>query len=67
MTPPKVQSSARQPMIRAHIPGVPPRPEEPGWPSRPSIPGTPLTPGAPDWSVFAAGGPGAGPADPRVA
>ena len=49
MTPPKVRSSARQPMMRAHIPGVPPRPGEPGWPSRPSIPGTPLNPGGPDW------------------
>jgi ATP-dependent Clp protease, protease subunit len=46
MTSPKVQSSARQPMMRAHIPGIPSRPGEPGWPSRPSIPGTPLTP---DW------------------
>ena len=49
MTPPKVQGSARPPRIRAHIPGVPPSPEEPGWPSRPSIPGAPLTPGGPDW------------------
>jgi ATP-dependent Clp protease, protease subunit len=49
MTPPKVRSSARQPMMRGHIPGVPPRPGEPGWPSGPSIPGTPLNPGAPDW------------------
>ena len=46
MTPPRVQSSIRQPMMRAHIPGVPSRPDEPGWPSRP---GPPLTPGAPDW------------------
>jgi ATP-dependent Clp protease, protease subunit len=46
MTSQKVQSSARQPMMRAHIPGLPPRPGEPGWPSRP---GTPLTPGVPDW------------------
>ncbi len=49
MTPPRVKSSARQPGMRAHIPGVPPRPEEPGRPFRPSIPGIPLTPGAPDW------------------
>ena len=49
MTSSKVRSSARQPMMRAHIPGVPPRPGEPGWPSRPSIPGTPLNPGGPDW------------------
>jgi ATP-dependent Clp protease, protease subunit len=55
MMPPKVRSSARQPMMRAHIPRIPPRPGEPGWPSRPSIPGTPptpgtpSTPGAPDW------------------
>jgi len=46
MTPPKVRISARQSGMRAHVPGVPPRPGEPGWPS---IPGTPLTPGAPDW------------------
>ena len=49
MTPPKVQGSDRLPKIRAHIPGVPPGPEEPGWPSRPSIPGAPFPPGAPDW------------------
>lgn len=49
MTPPTVQSSARDLMMRAHIPAVPPRPGEPGWPSRPSGPGTPLTPGTPDW------------------
>ena len=55
MTPPKVQSSARQPGMRAHIPGVPPRPEEPGWPFRPSVPGTP---GAPDWPVTPPEAPG---------
>jgi len=44
MTSPKVQRSARQSGMRAHIPGVPPRSQEPGWPS---IPGAPLTPGAP--------------------
>ena len=49
MTPPKVQGSVRQPMMRADIPRIPPRPGEPGWPSKPSIPGAPLTPGAPDW------------------
>ena len=49
MTPPRMKSSARQPVMHAHIPGVPPRPEEPGRPFRPSIPGIPLTPGAPDW------------------
>jgi ATP-dependent Clp protease, protease subunit len=49
MTPPRVKNSARQPLMRAHIPGVPPRPEEPGRPFRPSSPGIPLTPGAPDW------------------
>ena len=49
MTLPKGQSSAWPPGIRAHIPGVPPRPEEPGWPPRRSIPGAPATPGAPDW------------------
>ena len=49
MTPPKARSSTPQPMMRGHIPGVPPRPGEPGWPSRPSIPGTPLNPGGPDW------------------
>jgi len=49
MTPPKGQGSAWPPGIRAHIPRVPPGPEEPGWPSRPPIPGAPLTPGAPDW------------------
>ena len=49
MTPPRVKNSARQPVMRAHIPGVPPQPEEPGRPFRPSIPGIPLTPGAPDW------------------
>jgi ATP-dependent Clp protease protease subunit len=52
MMPPKGQSSARQPMVRAHIPGVPPRPEEPGWPS---IPGTP---GAPNWPSSPPEGPG---------
>ena len=31
MTPPEVHISARQPTMHAHIPGVPPRPEEPGW------------------------------------
>jgi ATP-dependent Clp protease, protease subunit len=35
MTPPEVHISAWQPTMRAHIPGVPPRPEEPGWPSSP--------------------------------
>lgn len=49
MTPPKGQGSVRQPMMRADIPRIPPRPGEPGWPSKPSIPGAPLTPGAPDW------------------
>jgi ATP-dependent Clp protease, protease subunit len=49
MTSPKGQSSARQPVMRAHIPGFPPRPGEPGWPSGPSTPGPPLTPGTPDW------------------
>lgn len=34
---------------RAHIPGVPPRPENPRWPGTPSRPGTPSNPGAPDW------------------
>ena len=50
MTSPKMQSSARQPAMRAHIPSVPPRPGEPGWPprpSRPSIPGTPDWPSSP--------------------
>ncbi len=46
MTRPEVQISARPPTMRAHIPGVPPRPEEPGWPSRPH---SPLIPGVPDW------------------
>src|SRR6266700_1563374 len=32
----------RQPMMRAHIPGVPPRPGEPGWPPTPPVP---LVPG----------------------
>ena len=37
MTPPRVKNSARQPVMRAHIPGVPPQPEEPGRPfSHPS-------------------------------
>ena len=67
MTPPKVKSSARQPMMRAHIPGVPPRPGEPGWPSRPSTPEL-RYPGRPGLvSVFAAGGPRSGPADPHMA
>ncbi len=30
--------------VRAHLPGMPPRPGEPGWPGRPT---TPLTPGWP--------------------
>ncbi len=47
--PSRVKSSVRQPMMGAHIPGVPSRREEPGWPFRPSIPGIPLTPGDPDW------------------
>ncbi len=41
--------AARQPMARAHIPEVPPRPGEPGWPFRPPFPGGPLPPGGPDW------------------
>ncbi len=49
MMPSRVKSSVRQPMMGAHIPGVPSRREEPGWPLRPSIPGIPLTPGDPDW------------------
>jgi ATP-dependent Clp protease, protease subunit len=61
MTPPKVQRSARQPMMRAHIPEIPPGPGEPGWPARPSIPGTPLTPGAPDWPSSPPEPPGAVP------
>ena len=35
----------RQPMMRAHIPGVPPRPGEPGWPMAPPTPPAPLVPG----------------------
>ena len=30
--------------VRAHLPGIPPRPGEPGWPGAPRIPGWPATP-----------------------
>ena len=30
--------------VRAHLPGIPPRPGEPGWPSTPLTPGWPSTP-----------------------
>jgi len=30
--------------VRAHLPGIPPRPGEPGWPGTPLIPGWPATP-----------------------
>jgi len=39
--------TARAPIARAHIPGIPPRPGEPGWPSPPPGPGVPPAPGVP--------------------
>ena len=30
--------------VRAHLPGIPPRPGEPGWPGTPLTPGWPSTP-----------------------
>jgi ATP-dependent Clp protease protease subunit len=35
--------------VRAHLPGIPPRPEEPNWPGTPGRPGTPNWPGTPGW------------------
>ena len=35
--------------VRAHLPGIPPRPGEPGWPGTPLTPGWPGTPLTPDW------------------
>src|SRR5271155_1600807 len=35
--------------VRAHLPGIPPRPEEPSWPGTPGTPGRPGTPGTPSW------------------
>ncbi len=34
-------------VLRAHMPGGPPRPGEPGWPGQPPVPGQPPTPGWP--------------------
>jgi ATP-dependent Clp protease, protease subunit len=49
-------------VVRAHVPGIPPRPGEPGWPRTPLTPGwpgTPLTPGWPATSPPARPEPGA--------
>ena len=35
--------------VRAHLPGIPPRPGEPGWPGTPLTPGWPGTPLTPGW------------------
>jgi ATP-dependent Clp protease, protease subunit len=35
--------------VRAHLPGIPPRPGEPGWPGTPLTPGWPSTPLTPGW------------------
>jgi ATP-dependent Clp protease, protease subunit len=35
--------------VRAHLPGIPPRPGEPGWPGGPLTPGWPGTPLTPGW------------------
>jgi ATP-dependent Clp protease, protease subunit len=37
--------------VRAHLPGMPPRPGEPGWPGRPTTPLTPGWPSVPSPSV----------------
>jgi ATP-dependent Clp protease protease subunit len=34
-------------VVRAHLPGIPPRPGEPGWPGTPLTPGWPTTPSTP--------------------
>ena len=47
--------------VRAHLPGIPPRPGEPGWPGTPLTPGWPATP--PPGSARA----GIGPAGPGLA
>ena len=35
--------------VRAHLPGIPPRPGQPGWPGTPITPGWPGTPMTPGW------------------